>query len=252
MEILFIDESKPPTDRDKINSSNKLFVLSGLIIPDYSWKEINNTFNSFLNLFKVKGEIKWRYFAPQNKDKGNPLLHLTQTEKNGLRTAMLKMLGKRTDIKVISVICDLEKAYANTYYINNKTDVYDYCYKKLVERFQYYLQDKSKQAHRECVGIIVCDHRGRQDDIHLRQMHEKVLRKGEEYCSNILNIIETVFFVPSEKSTGIQLVDIIAGSIFRYVSSKDDNFYRHIKSIVRRNSEGKAEGYGIVFVPPRK
>ena len=158
------------------------------------------------------------------------------------------MLGARTDIKVISVICKLEQAY-NTRYIKTKTDAYDYCYKKLVERFQYYLQDKSKINHKEEVGIIVCDHRGRQDDSHLRQMHEKILSKGEAFCSDISSIIETLFFVPSEKSTGIQLVDLVAGSIYRLVVAKDDNFYRHIKSIVRSSPTGERLGFGIVIVP---
>ena len=248
MEILFIDESNPPTDKDKLNSTNSIFVLSGLVISDSEWKGVNAAFKNILEQYKVKGEIKWRFFSPHNKDPKNSLLHLEKESKNLLRIDLLKMLGTHPDIKVISVICKLKEAY-ETYYIKTKTDAYDFCYKKLVERFQYYLQDKSKKTNKEEVGIIVCDHRGRQDDIHLRQMHEKICARTEAFCSDISNIIETVFFVPSEKSTGIQLVDLIAGSIFRRVSANDSSFYQHIRSIVRRITAGEAKGFGIVFVP---
>lgn len=75
------------------------------------------------------------------------------------------------------------------------------------------------------------------------------MKKKETYCSDLSNIVETVFFVPSEKSMGIQLVDMVAGSIFRLVSARDDNFYRHIKPIVRRNPVGNVKGFGIIIVP---
>ena len=249
MNILFIDESKPPTDPDKLTAHNTFFVLSGLVIPEHAWKSTCTQFQQILDKYKVEKEIKWRYFSPQNKDERNSLKHLDQIQKNTLRTDILKMLGANKALTIISVICNLQAAY-KTSYINTKTDAYDFCYKKLVERFQYYLQYKETKNGDKVMGIIVCDHRGRQDDVHLRQMHDRMLSKKEAYCSDLTNIIETVFFVPSDKSMGIQLVDMVAGSISRYISARDDNFYRHIKSIVRRNDKGEAKGFGIVFVPP--
>lgn len=47
MDILFIDESKPPTDRDKLTPSNSIFVLSGLVIQDNEWKKRRHTAPTF-------------------------------------------------------------------------------------------------------------------------------------------------------------------------------------------------------------
>ncbi|MBO7237943.1 MAG: DUF3800 domain-containing protein [Elusimicrobiaceae bacterium] len=248
MNILFIDESNTPLPKEKIQADKKFFVLSGLIIPTEHWKELNTTFNSILTRYKIQGEIKWRFFSPHKTGVHTSISHLSDEEKSNLRFNLLEMIGSKSYLKSISVICDLEQAY-NMPTIHNPTDIYETCYKSLLERFQYCLQDKEKYTNRQELGMIICDSRNARDNNHLRETHHRILNKEIQHASDFNNIIGTVFFAPSDKSMGIQLVDLVAGSVCRKRVKNDDTFYRYIRNIIRRNPEGKAEGWGIVFIP---
>lgn len=50
-------------------------------------------------------------------------------------------------------------------------------------------------------------------------------------------------------SVGLQLADMVAGSIWRKFERSDDRYYKLIESAVRRGPAGNADGYGIVKVP---
>ena len=95
-------------------------------------------------------------------------------------------------------------------------------------------------------GIVICDHREKRQDRRLQNMHYKMMLDEEEYTSKFGNILEGVFIVPSHFSTGIQLADMVAGSVYRWFSKNDDRYYKQIYSRIRKSPSGKAEGYGIV------
>ncbi len=60
------------------------------------------------------------------------------------------------------------------------------------------------------------------------------------------NILEGVFIVPSHFSTGIQLADMVAGSVYRWFAHNDDRFYKQVSGRVRTSPDGTTSGYGIV------
>jgi len=62
-------------------------------------------------------------------------------------------------------------------------------------------------------------------------------------------LVETVFFVPSELSIGIQLADMVAGCVFRMLEKKDHRFFDKIKNSIRCSPKGIFKGYGLVKVP---
>lgn len=96
---------------------------------------------------------------------------------------------------------------------------------------------------------MVCDHRERTQDIRLRALHNQMV-DGEKFnTSQYKHLIETLFFVPSELSVGIQLADMVAGSIFRKLEKNDDRCYNIIKDSIRRSTTGKLEGYGLIKMP---
>jgi hypothetical protein len=71
LHILFIDESgTPPKPND---STPPYFVIGGIIIPENYWHKVKDDIFGLKVRHKIRGEIKWRYFAPNNTDKGNPL-----------------------------------------------------------------------------------------------------------------------------------------------------------------------------------
>src|SRR5580698_10611062 len=141
--------------------------MSGVIVPEGSWREVRD------DLFgmKIRGEIKWRHFAPGNDEPKNPMRKLSQPERDAIREEMFGIVWKRQhDIVSISAVCSGVAAY-KIGRVNTQEDVYHLAYKAVTERFQYFLQDRSIRARTE-FGIIICDHRGAGDDKRLRGHHQ--------------------------------------------------------------------------------
>ncbi len=249
MQILFIDESGTPPPVDKIATS-PLFVLGGAIIPDEFWHRVKADLEAAKRDFDVTGEIKWRFFSPDNR-KHHSLSHLDAADKEALRTRLFGIIARYKSIKTMSVIVDVAAAYELNY-INSPDDLYWYAYKTMTERFQYYLQDISRIAGQRINGIIVCDHRGPNDDRRLQELHSKLLLGQHDAHSSYTHLVEGVFIAPSHLSVGIQFADMVGGAVLRRFKADDPRFFDQIADTFRKSDAGKTEGYGLIRFPKRR
>ena len=250
MHILFVDESGTPPPLNNVASS-PFFVLGGVIIPEEFWHKIKIDLESIKEKFKIKGEIKWRYFyTPQNQvGKEHSLSHLAREEKEFVRSQLFEILRKYETIRTICIVSDVSKAYELTY-IKTPDELYWYSYKYITERFQYYLQDISSISNHKINGIIVCDHRAPNNDKRLQELHAQLLLGHHNANSNYPNLIEGVFIAPSHLSVGIQLADLVAGAVLRSIKDNDKRFFDQMASTLRKSQKtGEVEGYGIVRFP---
>jgi len=245
MQLLFVDESGTSPNRP---GKQKYFVLGGVIIPEGVWHHVEKELNNAKKLFEIRGEIKWRYFSPHNKDKNNSIAHLNEDDRNSFRDKLFNIISSRRSIKIISVVTSVDAAY-DLPSINTSDELYHFTYKPITERFQYYLQGLEKDSGSETNGIIVCDHRGPRDDRRLQELHQRLVTQEGIYSSTYKNLIEGLFIAPSHWSVGIQLADIVAGSIYRYFENGDDRFYKKIEESFRRSPDGNINGYGLVRAP---
>ena len=85
MHILFVDESGSPPERGKVEQQ-PFFVLGGIVIPEDIWAKMAADLARLKAQFKIDGEIKWRYFAPDRGGKAHALSHLPGEEREALRT----------------------------------------------------------------------------------------------------------------------------------------------------------------------
>ncbi len=249
MQILFVDESGTPPPVDRIETS-PLFVLGGAIIPDDFWHRVKADLEAAKREFSVTGEIKWRFFSPDNR-KAHSMSHLDAPQKEALRSRLFGILVKYKSIKTMSVIVDTAAAYALPY-LNSPDDLYWYAYKTMTERFQYYLQDVSRVAGQRINGIIVCDHRAPGDDQRLQELHAKLLQGQHDAHSNYANLVEGVFIAPSHLSVGIQFADMVGGAVLRRFKANDSRFFDQIADTFRKSEKGGIEGYGLISFPKKK
>ncbi|NEO99124.1 MAG: DUF3800 domain-containing protein [Symploca sp. SIO2E9] len=240
---MFIDESGTPPPPNKKNT--KYFVLGAIIIPELKWHSIARDLRLLKQQYCVSGEIKWRFFSPNNNKPNNSLVHLTTHERFSFRDELCSLITKYKSIKLMSVVANTDKYYERAS-INKPDNVYHLAYKQLMERFQYYLQDLSRTNGIEANGVIVCDHRNSQNDMSLRTLHQKLISGEDGYQSKFTRLIEGLFIAPSHMSVGIQLADIIAGAMFRWYEKDDSKVFDKIKNSFRRSESGDIWGYGIV------
>jgi hypothetical protein len=246
MHILFLDESgTTPRPQD---SRPNYFVVGGVIIPETSWHRMRDGLMGIKIRRKIRGEIKWRYFAPNNDEARNPMRNMAVAERDAIREEIYKLLGSETAVRTLACVASRAGAYAMPS-INTQDDLYHGTFKPVTERFQYHLQDISKITGIKQHGIVVGDHRGPGDDKRLRMHHEKLLHSESGFTSKYANFIEGLFIHPSNLSVGIQLADMVAGAVWRKFERKDERFYEMLKPSLRKSPGGTIEGYGLVKYP---
>ncbi len=245
MHLLFLDESGTIVDRSKKHS--KYFVIGGIIIPEIHWKDIYKKLCDVKKQYGISSEIKWRYFSPYNCEECNGLKEFDFEKRCEVRNKLYEIITAYKSIKIISTVTDVEKAYRLPY-VNSKDDLYWYSYKQVVERFQYYLQDISRESGADFNGLVIIDNRLSYDDNRLRTLHHKLMIIDKDTYSKFNNLIEGLFIAPSHLSVGIQFADIVAGAIFRKYEKNDDICFDKIKGSIRSRN-GNILGYGIIKFP---
>lgn len=250
MHLLFVDESGTAPNAAQA-AKNPIFVMGGLVIPEDVWPKIKDDLEIVKRRFAVTGEIKWRFFtAARPGSKPNPLSHLDATQKEALRTDLLALIVKYKAIKLIVAVVDTVQAYQQ-YHINTPDDLYHDAFKKLSERFQYFLQDLERASGVRMNGMIVCDNRNNDQDNRLKEFHQTLLTGGGRFTSNYGNLIEGLFIAASHHSIGTQFADIVAGAVFRDEARNDPRFKNQILTAFRASPSGRIPGYGIVYIPKK-
>ena len=248
MHLCFIDESGTPAKPDR--QSPRFFIIAGLIIPEEQWYSIRHKLIGLKARKHYRGELKWRYFAPNNRDDNNPMREWGMDERNEFRSAVFNIITGQRSVKAVCGICDAPLAY-RLINVNSQEDIYFRTYKAATERFQYFLQDVTRLSGRHVSGIIVADHRNRGEDNRMREQHEKLIRETNAYTSTYSNFIETIFFSPSHMSIGIQLSDMIAGAVWRRFEHDDATWFERVQPVLRRSPDGRVDGFGIARFPKR-
>lgn len=247
MHLLFVDESGTPA-KPNVRQPD-FFVIAGLVIPERKWHDLRRKIIGLKRRRRYHGELKWRFFAPTNYNDDNPMKEWTPEDRNEMREEVFNIISDSRSCRVIASVSEARALYRRAS-VHTQNDLYFETYKPLTERFQYFLQDISKEAGRDVLGMIIADHRGKGDDDSMRRRHERLVHNDEMFTSRYENLIEGLFFTPSHLSIGVQLVDIVAGAIWRAFAKDDLRYFERIRPIVRTNSHGKLiDGFGIARTP---
>ena len=83
MYLLFVDESGTPPKLEWLGLS--YFVIAGLVIPEDRWHGMRDKLDGLKRASAYRGEVKWRFFAPNNNDADNPMLGWEQVNRNLFR-----------------------------------------------------------------------------------------------------------------------------------------------------------------------
>src|ERR1700733_5441435 len=116
MHLCFIDESGSPPS-EKQTERVRYFVIAGLIMHEAQWHGVFQDINKLRQKprFSVSGEIKWRYFGPDNTDKDNSVRHLNQAARDAFRLELFSIVTKRKSLRIVSCVANTQLAYQKGY-----------------------------------------------------------------------------------------------------------------------------------------
>lgn len=247
MYLCFVDESGSPPHMEKA-AARRFFVIAGVMMHDADWHGIARDLQLLRQRFGVVGEIKWRFFGPDNTDADNSVAHLDQRTRDRFRQEVFRLITSRRNVTLVACAVDAVAAYTLGY-VQSPEDMYHHAYRSVSEKFQHHLQDRSREMQGKQLGIIIADHRGKKQDEGLRMQHRQLVEEASGLVSRYENLVETLFLTPSHHSVGIQLADMAAGAVGRALNYRDTKFVKLIIPAFRRSPGGRTNGWGFIRFP---
>lgn len=245
MHMMFLDESGSVPSR--ADAAGRFLAIGGVIVRGDGWHMLASRFVRILEAYGVKGEIKWRNFGRGSPDPKSAIDHLDLSRRDRLRRELFSLLVGTNAVKLIAAYASLDAAFERRD-VKTRDDIYHLVYRNATARFQYFLQDASRQQRSRQVGMIICDHRMSTDDEKLRIHHHELVEGRGDFSINYRNLVETMQFSPSHFSVGLQLADLVAGAVGRHHNSNDPTFVEMLRPAFRTGPDGQISGYGVVRV----
>lgn len=245
MYIVFIDESGQPGGWDEkkqsltLNSS-KFFTLSGFMIEANNILEIEAKFKDIKLKYGLKESIEIKWSCSYSK------LGLNFNQYINMKQDIIKMISNYKN-SVIGIVMDKEYCYKNRCDIKNHNDLYAFAFNLLMERVCMEISDRDG-INATTPALMFTDSRKNDNnnklDKELQIAYLRARRLGTHYIK-FSNFCESLVFIDSNYSSGIQCADFCAGAIHKKFEIKDDRFFNLLLPAIRCNKQKNIYGYGI-------
>jgi len=229
--VLFVDDSG-----NRHNSEREpYFCLGAFSVGDEHLKQVGHRLAAIKKQWRLEAmpldEIKFNQIGRDHdtKKRPNPLVRVgwDRPARIEFGHAMLRSLAAVPGVKVFMVGIDRRQ-------LGPYEGAMDWAFRLLLERFEFSLNNE-----RPRVGLVICDQEDVQDEAMRRAIYA-----GSEW-TDLPNIAETVMFVPSHHSPGIQFADFVAGSAGRWWNYRDEKYVANLTSVLQTTSKGSWRGAGM-------
>lgn len=245
MYIVFIDESGQPGGWDKekgyLNkNTSKFFTLGGFMINDENIKDIETKFKGIKIKYGLKENCEVKWSCSYSK------LGLTFEQYKNMKKEIIEMISQYKN-SVIGIVMDKENCYKNKKHIKNHNDLYAFALNILMERVCMEISDREGR-NSITPALMFTDSRKNDNnnklDKELKTAYTRAIRLGT-YNIKFHNFCESIVFIDSSNSTGIQCADFCAGAIHKKFEMEEEKFFNMLLPAIRKNKTGDIYGNGI-------
>ena len=245
MYIVFIDESGQTGGWDDIRKiltkdSSKYFTLGGFLIDANNILQIETKFKDIKIKYGIdeNKEIKWSCSYSK--------LGLNFENYKAMKEDIIKMISEY-EKSVIGIVMDKESCYKNKRQIKNHNDLYAFALNLLMERVCMEIMDREGK-NSMVPALMFTDSRKNDNNNKLdKELQTAYLRAKNlgTYYIKFSNFCESLVFIDSNYSSGIQCADFCAGAIHKKFESNDNTFFNILLPAIRYNKEYDIYGHGI-------
>lgn len=215
MYLLYVDESGDPGP-----NGSRFLILGAVALFEGKWLHIERDLRLLIDrYFPTSPKPTEIHLAELRKGKGI-FRRLSPSDRSRLIadfcTIATGLLA--TEMTMFAIIADKPWWFANN---PGKTgdDLYAELFEDLSSRFDLYLRRRYAEGA-PSKGIIIADEHKQSLSQSLKKNHQVFQRQGHRW--NVLyNLIETVFFLNSHDSPGLQSADLAAYAAWRLVNAND-------------------------------
>jgi len=228
MYLLYVDESGDPG-----RHGSPYLILGAVALFEGKWLPLERDLRLLIDrYFPAPPRPSEIHLADLRKGK-KEFRALSAAQRNSLLNdfCALALNLLETEIVLFSVVAD--KAY---WFANNPgksgDELYADLFEELSSRFDLFLRRRHAQGASN-KGIIIADpHKESLSDA-LKTNHRIYQRHGTRWAT-LYNLIETVFFLESSESPGLQFADLAAYALWRLVAANDDRIARTVAPLFDR------------------
>jgi len=175
-------------------------------------------------LLRLQKTAKGKAFqqAKKNFRKTDQFTHLDFNERMQFVEDIAKTIGKWNFARLFAECID--KVYYDPRRAAKSID--EQAFEQVVSRFEQYLVNTSCPETKKNYGLLIHDNNetvAKKHTILMRSFHN-----NGTLWTKLNNIIETPLFVNSELTSMVQLADVCAYSIRRYLENKEERLFNHI------------------------
>lgn len=223
MYLLYIDDSgncdlKRDSSYCITGGNNRCFVLGGILIKAHELNRIENKIDLIRNqcfknnLFEIKHSI--------NNEKLNCLLTCSKTPDKVCYKKTIANIINDIDCTVFATVQDKYLTTSNNI-IQSKNDVYRLCFEHLLKSVDTYMYNNNIKE--DTIVFIDKKDTGTEKDTMIYKAYKEALLNNKIYKAfNNTIFSPTINIVYSQYTTGTQLADFIAGSVWSFFESADD------------------------------
>lgn len=191
--------------------------------------------NDLLRLQRVNNRERFKQ-VKKNYTQTNKYIHLTQVERKNYIIDLAKCIANWQSARLFAECID--KVYYDPVKAKRTTD--EQAFEQLVSRFAQFLDYANRKSTDKCYGLLIYDNNITVAKKHTELMHR--YRKSGTLWTNIDRIIETPLFVNSELTSMVQIADVCAYSLRRYLENGEEELFGHIFKRADTLSGGKKVG----------
>ena len=182
-------------------------------------------------LQKKSGYAKQLKQIKKNFRQTEDYIHLTYQERRDFVLEVAKMVGSWGFARLFAECVD--KTHYPLVFSNGNLD--EHCFEQIVTRFEMFLKNKGsirvgkgvpKEKTIQNYGMLIHD-----NNLTIEKKHTDLMKKfhiGGTAFTSVDNIIETPLFVNSSLTSMIQLTDVCAYAIRRYLENNEDWLFNEI------------------------
>lgn len=232
MYLLYVDESGDPGP-----AGSHFLILGASAIFEGKWLPLERDLRSLIDhYFPAPPKPSEIHLAELRKGK-NEFRTLTKIQRNHLLNDFCALARNllATEFVMFSVIADKHHWFANNV---GKTgdDLYAEMFEDLSSRFDLFLRRRYSEGAPN-KGVIIADPHKPSLSESLKTNQRIYQRRGHRW-DVLYNLIETVFFLESDESPGLQFADLAAHALWRLVTANDNSIATLIQPLFDREPLG--------------
>jgi hypothetical protein len=223
MYLLYVDESGDPGAR---GSSH--LVLTGAALAEAKWGVLLRALQRLMERWWPSGPRPSEIHLSELRNGKGYFRHLESTDRAAIEAELCRLVTEQLDseLRAFCVFAD-KAAWFRANPGRSGEDLYLALFEDLTSRFDLFLRRRAAMGAAS-KGIVIADPHKDVLSRALRRQHRSAQLHSNRWMSPHEQIVETVFFVSSQDSPGLQVADLFSYAVWRLVSAGDEAAAREL------------------------